>query len=88
MLLVYLLNYAAAQLGFKPYAYCWGRNLAPLVEGYWQIVVLAVLCYFVWLVIRRGVLWAIPGSFLVLLVFGAGTFLTTIFGLGVEARCG
>ena len=85
---MFLANYGMAQMGFKPYAYCWGRHLAPMFQGYWQIVGVAVLCYFAWATWKRGIVGAIPAGLLVVLVFGAGAFLTTLFGLGVEARCG
>jgi hypothetical protein len=85
---IYLLNYGAVQIGFRPFAYCWGRHLVPLFEGYWQLVGLAVLCYFLWAVWQRGIMGGILAGGLVVLVFGAGTFLTTIFGLGVVERCG
>lgn len=88
MLLLFLANYGAVQLGFKPFAYCWGLSLAPLFQGYWQIVGVAVLCYFAWVTWRRGILGAIPAGLLVVLVFGAGAFLTTLFGLGAVDRCG
>lgn len=86
-LLIYLLNYGAVQMGWRPFAYCWGRHVVVLFEGYWQIAGVAVLCYFVLEVWRKGIIGGILAGLLVVLVFGAGTFLTTIFGLGVEGRC-
>jgi hypothetical protein len=87
LLLLYLGNYGAVQLGWPPYVWCWGLHLVPFVEGWYQMVILVVLAWFAFVVFRRGVVAALWPSFVVVMVFSAPVVLEVVLGLGVGARC-
>lgn len=88
MLTAWLLNYGLVQLGQAPWVYCLGLKVAPLFAGYVQIVGLAVMVYFAWSVWRGGFLKAVWAGLVTFVVLGLPVFLTTLWGLGAEGRCG
>jgi hypothetical protein len=85
---IYLLNYAAVQLGFAPFAYCVGKSVASAFAGLWQMVTLVVMIYVVIKLIRNGLEGGLLAVIIALAVFGLPLYLTTAFGLGAEGRCG
>jgi len=84
---IYLLNYGFVQMGWAPWAYCLGLKIAPVFAGWYQFAVVAVIGYFAYSVIRNGIVGALWAALLVMLVMGFPVYLTTLFGLGAEARC-
>jgi hypothetical protein len=81
-LLLYLLNWAAVEWGYRPFLYCWLRPLGGIFEGWLYVANIIALVYFALAVLSKKPEKIFVAMLWVVLIYGGPQYLTVILSLG------